>query len=102
MKSVSDYQLWKCARLVKPTRTITYDIVLGLGGDKSLIEIVEIDLKKKFIEELNIEDFYRFVLFNILIILRNKSESDLFYNNLFVLYDKLGYSDIKFILNENV
>ena len=99
MNIVSDYQLWKSARTVKPTRAIVHDIVLGLGGEKILIESVEIDLKKKFPNELlNKEDFYRFCLFNILILLRNRFKSELFYDKLITVYNDLGYKDIYKIL----
>ena len=100
MCEVTDYQLWKSVWLVKPTRTVLYDIVLALGGDNSTIEFAEQNLKKYFIDNLSSEDFYRFCLFNILLKLRNKNGGgDLFYAKIHTVFNNLGFNEINQILH---
>ena len=61
MSESCDYQLWKAALLVKPTRTILYDIALSLGASSVIIEIAEANLCRHYIDTLTVEEFHRFV-----------------------------------------
>ena len=97
MQNISDFQLWKSARLVKPTRTLIFDITLGLGGDYTLIENIETELKQQFLNQLNLQDLNRFCLFKILVKIRDRG-CELFFSKLLTTFNNLGYTDIKYIL----
>ena len=92
MSELCDYQLWKAALLVKPTRTILYDIALSLGASSVTIEIDEENLRRCYIDTLTVEEFHQFCLFNLLVKLQNK-ESETFHLKLIpTLYKYLGRS----------
>ena len=92
MSELCDYQLWKAALLVKPTRTILYDIALSLGASSVTIEIVEANLHRCYIDTLTVEEFHQFCLLDLLVQLPNK-ESETFHLKLIpTLYKHLGRS----------
>ena len=90
MSELSDYQLWKAALLVKPTRTILYNIVLSLGGDSVDIEIAEVNLCRFYVDTLTAEEFYCFCLFNLLVKLRNKHSESFHLKLIPIFYKYLG------------
>ena len=92
MSKLCDYQLWKAALLVKPTRTILYDIVLSLGASSVTIEIAEENLHRHYIDTLTVGEFHRFCLFNLLMKLRNKGSETFHLKLIPTLYKYLGRS----------
>ena len=101
MSTLSDYNLWKAALLVKPTRTTLYDIVLRLGGDSLMIAIAEENLQIHYIDKLSAEEFHRFCLFNILVKLRNRHNESFPPKLIYTLHEYLGATGIEQMLQDN-
>ena len=92
VEHLSDYMIWKAARLLEPSYLTIYNIGLRLGGDVASIEDIYSDIGANFPSNVRDEQFFRMCITRIMLRQRNiLSEKKInFVHMLFSVFCDLG------------